>query len=193
MRKLFTALLAFFVLFSPALAVSCAGQELSHGDVLFDSFSATASLSSRAKLEIGAKAGLRDFLYWPTGRPVAVPRRFDPPAQKWLPGHRGIDIRVTPGETVYAATDATVLFAGELAGRPLVSLQDSSGRRYTYEPVEPSVKVGDEVFRADAIGTALGGHFAGDDRLHFGVKDGPEGYVDPLKLLGGRIRLWPIK
>lgn len=132
------------------------------------------------------------FLYWPTGRPVAVPRRFDPPAQKWLPGHRGIDLRVTPGETVYAATDATVLYAGELAGRPVVSLEDSGGRRYTYEPVEPSVSKGEEVSRGDPIGIALGGHYPGDNRLHFGVKDGPEGYVDPLKLLGGRIRLWPV-
>ncbi|PNL43309.1 M23 family peptidase [Mobiluncus mulieris] len=133
-----------------------------------------------------------EFLYWPTGRPVPVPRRFDPPAQRWLPGHRGIDLRVTPGETVFAATDATVLYAGQLAGRPVVSLEDSSGRRYTYEPVEPSVSKDDEVSRGDPIGIALGGHYPGDNRLHFGVKDGRDGYVDPLELLGGRIRLWPL-
>lgn len=141
---------------------------------------------------VSLETGRHKFLYWPTGRPVPVPRRFDPPAQKWLAGHRGIDLRVTPGETVYAATDATVLYAGPLAGRPVISLEDSSGRRYTYEPVEPSIAVGDEVLRGAPIGIALGGHYPGDNRLHFGVKDGPDGYVDPLKLLGGRIRLWPL-
>lgn len=139
----------------------------------------------------GKTSGLRDFLYWPTGHPTAVPRKFDPPAQKWLAGHRGIDLRVNPGETVFAATDATVLYAGNLAGRPVISLEDTTGRRYTYEPVEPAVAVGDEVTRGQAIGTALGGHCSPGDCLHFGVKDGPDGYVDPLRLLGGRIRLYP--
>ena len=152
---------------------------------------AVASSAAPTTFSPGKTSGLRDFLYWPTGHPTAVPRKFDPPAQKWLAGHRGIDLRVSPGETVFAATDATVLYAGELAGRPVISLQDSSGRRYTYEPAEPSVAVGDEVTRGQAIGTALGGHCAGGDCLHFGVKDGPEGYVDPLRLLGGRIRLFP--
>lgn len=133
----------------------------------------------------------RNFLYWPTGRPVPVPRRFDPPAQRWLRGHRGIDLRVSPGETVYAATDGTVLYAGNLAGRPVISLEDDTGRRYTYEPANALVSKGDPVVRGEPIGIALGGHYPGDDRLHFGVKDGPDGYVDPLKLLGGRVRLWP--
>lgn len=137
-------------------------------------------------------SGLRDFLYWPMGHPTAVPRKFDPPAQKWLAGHRGIDLRVSPGQTVFAATDATVLYAGDLAGRPVISLEDTTGRRYTYEPVEPSVAVGDDVTRGQAIGTALGGHCPGGNCLHFGVKDGPDGYVDPLRLLGGRIRLFPV-
>lgn len=74
----------------------------------------------------------------------------------------------------------------------MVSLEDAAGRRYTYEPVEPSVTVGDDVTRGEAIGTALGGHCSGGDCLHFGIKDGPDGYVDPLRLLGGRIRLFPV-
>lgn len=138
-----------------------------------------------------ARAVPRDFLFWPTGGPTAVPRRFDPPAQKWLTGHRGIDLRVSVGDTVFAATDGKVIFAGELAGRPLVSIEDASGRRYTYEPIEPAVRLDQEVSSGEPIGTALGGHYPGDNRLHFGVKDGAEGYVDPLELLGGRIRLWP--
>lgn len=153
---------------------------------------AVASSAAPTALSSGKTSGLRDFLYWPTGHPTAVPRKFDPPAQKWLAGHRGIDLKVSPGQTVFAATDATVLYAGNLAGRPVISLEDTTGRRYTYEPVEPSVAVGDDVTRGQAIGTALGGHCSGGDCLHFGVKDGPDGYVDPLRLLGGRIRLFPV-
>lgn len=140
----------------------------------------------------GRDASHKVFLYWPTGHPVAVPRRFDPPPQKWLAGHRGIDLRASPGSSVYAATDATVLFAGKLVNRSLVSLEDSTGRRYTYEPVEPCVKEGDAVARGDVIGTVLPGHSSREDVLHFGVKDGATDYLDPLVLLGGRIRLWPL-
>lgn len=200
MRKIFAALVCCVFLGVPGLnATPAAG--VSRGGVgplpvatIRDS-KATVRLpaleESVSGVSVSALRGLRDFLYWSTGHPVKVTRKFDPPAQKWLAGHRGIDLRVTAGETVYAATDAVVLYAGELAGRPLVSLEDSTGRRYTYEPVEPCVAVDDEVSRGDPIGTALGGHCAGGNCLHFGVKDGPEGYVDPLRLLGGRIRLFP--
>ena len=47
---------------------------------------------------------------------------FDAPSPNWNRGHRGVDLAGTPGQPVYAAGAGTVVFAGELAGRPLVSI-----------------------------------------------------------------------
>ena len=42
----------------------------------------------------------QDELRWrPPITPVTVVRRFDPPVQRWLPGHRGVDLRATQGTT----------------------------------------------------------------------------------------------
>ena len=41
-----------------------------------------------------------------------VVRGFDPPEQRWLPGHRGVDLTATPGAAVRAAGDGRVRFAG---------------------------------------------------------------------------------
>lgn len=134
-----------------------------------------------------------DFLYWPGGKPSKVPRLFDPPAQKWLAGHRGIDLDLPSGAPIFAATQATVRYADELVDRPVISLEDAQGRRYTYEPVIPVVSQGDRVERGELIGFLAEGHGKSGTALHFGVKDGADGYLNPLELLGGRIRLWPLR
>ena len=59
----------------------------------------------------------RTALRWrPPVTPVTVVRPFDPPAQRWLPGHRGVDLRTTVGARVRAAGAGRVAFAGN-AGR----------------------------------------------------------------------------
>lgn len=63
-----------------------------------------------------------DRLDWPLRPPPAVTRAFDAPVQDWHPGHRGVDLAGAAGQPVYAAGAATVVFAGLLAGRPVVSL-----------------------------------------------------------------------
>jgi len=62
-------------------------------------------------------------LQWPLrpGVPV-VCRSFDAPVPDWHPGHRGVDLIGVPGQPVYAAGSGTVVFAGLLAGRPVVSV-----------------------------------------------------------------------
>ena len=59
-------------------------------------------------------------LEWPLRPPPAVARGFDAPSPDWKPGHRGVDLPGTAGQPVYAAGNATVVFAGHLAGRPVV-------------------------------------------------------------------------
>src|SRR5690349_7840170 len=81
-------------------------------------------------------------LDWPLHPRPDVVRMFDAPSPNWNRGHRGVDLAGTPGQPVYAAAAGTVVFAGELAGRPLVSLAHPGGLRTSYEPVDPAVRPG---------------------------------------------------
>jgi murein DD-endopeptidase MepM/ murein hydrolase activator NlpD len=128
-----------------------------------------------------------------------VTRVFDAPAPNWNRGHRGVDLAATPGQAVYAAAAGTVVFAGELAGRPLVSIAHPGGLRTSYEPVKPSVRVGQVVGEGAVIGELQPGH-AGCPAaacLHWGAMWGPAAradYVDPLGLLASTpIRLKPLR
>jgi murein DD-endopeptidase MepM/ murein hydrolase activator NlpD len=138
-------------------------------------------------------------LDWPLRPRPAVTRVFDAPSPNWNRGHRGVDLAGTPGQPVYAAAAGTIVFAGELAGRPLVSIAHPGGLRTSYEPVRPSVRVGQVV----AAGTVVGGLESGHDGcpvaacLHWGAMWGPAAradYVDPLGLLASTpIRLKPLR
>jgi murein DD-endopeptidase MepM/ murein hydrolase activator NlpD len=129
----------------------------------------------------------------PLGAPLIVTRPFEAPASPYGPGHRGVDLAGAPGAVVRAAGAGVVVFAGMVAGRPLVSVAHAGGLRTTYEPVEPSVAAGQAVARGSPIGTLLPGHPGCPTAacLHWGLRRG-ETYLDPLLLLAPpRIRLLP--
>jgi murein DD-endopeptidase MepM/ murein hydrolase activator NlpD len=132
---------------------------------------------------------------WPLdGQPVVV-RPFDPPPQPWLPGHRGVDLAAAPGSVVRAAGAGVVVFAGQVVGRGVVSVEHPGGLRTTYEPVSPLVRAGQEVRAGDPIGVLVAGHVGCPTPacLHWGLRRG-EAYLDPLSLLGaGRVRLLPLE
>lgn len=137
-------------------------------------------------------------LQWPLRPAPAVARAFDAPSPDWKPGHRGVDLAGIPGQPVYAAGIATVVFAGLLAGRPVVSLAHPGGLHTSYEPVRPVVRVGQPVTATTVIGELVAGH-AGCRAaacLHWGAMWGPASgthYVDPLGLLKSTpIRLKPL-
>lgn len=143
-----------------------------------------------------------DRLEWPLRPPPAVARAFDAPSPNWNPGHRGVDLAGAAGQPVYAAGAATVVFAGLLAGRPVVSLAHPGGLHTSYEPVRAAVRVGQPVTAATVIGELLPGHagcrasHAGGACLHWGAMWGPASgarYVDPLGLLKATpVRLKPL-
>ena len=137
----------------------------------------------------------RSAYTWPTGGPAAVLEGFDPPAVVWGSGHRGVDLALAAGSPVLAAGDGTVVFAGMVAGRPVVSIDHADGIRTTYEPVEAVVSAGEAVGRGQVIGTLVAGHRSdGVDALHWGARTGPKTYINPLRLLDPPIiRLKPVQ
>ena len=136
-------------------------------------------------------------LQWPL-EPASVTRVFDAPAPNWQRGHRGVDLAGAPGQPVYAAAPGSVVFAGVLAGRPVIAIQHDGGLRTSYEPVAPTVRTGQRVGPGTGIGRLLEGHPGCPVAacLHWGAYWGQASraqYVDPLGLLAGTpVRLKPV-
>jgi murein DD-endopeptidase MepM/ murein hydrolase activator NlpD len=137
-------------------------------------------------------------LRWPMSPRPAVTRAFDAPERNWQRGHRGVDLAGADGQPVYAAAPGVVVFAGELAGRPLVSVEHPGGLRTSYEPVRAAVRPGQRVAAGTALGTLGAGHPGCPVAacLHWGAMWGPASradYLDPLGLLAATpIRLKPL-
>lgn len=131
---------------------------------------------------------------WPLSPQPEVVRGFDPPTDPWGAGHRGVDLRGSPGQPVRAALAGEVTFAGLLAGRGVVVVAHADGTRTTYEPVTVRVAVGDTVAAGDRLGLLAwaGTHCPPASCLHWGWRRG-ETYLDPLGLVGGGpVRLLPL-
>jgi murein DD-endopeptidase MepM/ murein hydrolase activator NlpD len=137
-------------------------------------------------------------LRWPVSPRPAVTRGFDAPSPNWNRGHRGVDLAAAPAQPIYAAGPGTVVFAGVLAGRPVVSLAHPGGLRTSYEPVQAAVRPGQTVTAGQQLGTLLPGHpgCPAAACLHWGAMWGAAAradYVDPLGLLADTpIRLKPL-
>jgi murein DD-endopeptidase MepM/ murein hydrolase activator NlpD len=141
----------------------------------------------------GASADARGPAVWPLEPQPQVVHRFDPPADPWGAGHRGVDLLGRRGQEVRTALAGTVSFAGTLAGRGVVVV-DHGDTRTTYEPVDPAVAVGTVVATGAVIGhlESTLSHCFPLICLHWGLLRG-EQYLDPLSLLGaGPVRLLPL-
>ena len=138
-------------------------------------------------------------LSWPLRPRPAVLRVFDAPSPNWQRGHRGVDLAGVPGQTVFSAGKGTVVFAGELAGRPVVSVAHPGGLRTSYEPVIAAVRAGQLVAAGSLLGELAAGHegCSAPACLHWGAMWGRAAdadYVDPLGLLVTTpIRLKPLR
>ncbi|MCU1699035.1 MAG: metalloendopeptidase-like rane protein [Mycobacterium sp.] len=135
-------------------------------------------------------------LDWPLRPRPAVLQVFDAPAPNWNRGHRGVDLAGMPGQAVYAAAAGTVVFAGKLVDRPVVSIAHPGGLRTSYEPVEAVVRAGQRVSAGSVLGELVAGHPGCGTCLHWGAMWGAASradYVDPLGLLASTpIRLKPL-
>jgi murein DD-endopeptidase MepM/ murein hydrolase activator NlpD len=105
----------------------------------------------------------------PVPGPVVDPYR--PPACRWCPGNRGIDLAAAPGEPVRAAEAGRITFAGVIGDDRYVVLAVGD-LRVTYAFVaEAAVAEGDLVRRGQVVARAAG-------PLHVGVRRGST-YLDP--------------
>ena len=132
---------------------------------------------------------------WPLDDPApTVMRGFEPADEPWLPGHRGVDLMGGAGDVVRTAGSGTVSYAGLLAGVGVVTVSHGVVRT-TYQPVLPSVAVGQRVDIGEPIGvlTVTGSHCLPSACLHWGLIQGAA-YLDPLRLVstGAPPRLLPL-
>jgi hypothetical protein len=142
-----------------------------------------------------------DQWVWPVAPPPGrsapvVLSGFDPPAERWQSGRRGVLLAAPPGAVVRAAGAGTVVYAGQLFGRGVVAVSHGDVRT-TYLPVTPTVHQGDRVLAGTPIGRLQQPSDASQPSgLHWGLVTGhghDVRYLDPLALLGvGVVRLLPI-
>lgn len=130
----------------------------------------------------------------PVPPPPVVLTAFNPPANRYGVGHRGVDLAAAPGSVVIAAGPGRVVFAGQLAGRGVVSIEHAGGLRTTYEPVTAAIPAGAPVSAGQQMGVLEPGHAgcAPVSCLHWGARLPDRVYLDPMSLLGPwRVRLLP--
>ncbi|WP_281974267.1 murein hydrolase activator EnvC family protein [Microbacterium terricola] len=133
-----------------------------------------------AALVVGAAP---DGWRWPVEH-VVVTHEYQAPAHAYGPGHRGIDLRLDDERMLRAPADGVIAFAGQVAGRGVVTIDHGDGLVTTLEPAVTVLGVGSPVARGDVVAEpGLGGHAAPGD-VHFGVRRDGE-YVNPRMLLGG--------
>ncbi|SDI98938.1 Peptidase family M23 [Rhodococcus triatomae] len=158
---------------------------------------AAALVTTLAALTPSPAAAAPDRFEWPLAPRPQVVRAFDKPERNWLPGHRGVDLAGREGQAVVAAGAGVVVFAGSVAGKPVVSVDHPGGLRTTYEPVHARVAAGTRVGRGTVLGYLESGHpgcpAASGTCLHWGLRRDRE-YLDPTLLVRAvPIRLLPVR
>lgn len=117
---------------------------------------------------------------------MEIAAAFDPPAETWLAGHRGIDVRAIPGEPLRAPTAGAVRFRGTVASTATVSIVTESGYVVSFQPATTEAPVGTEFAAGEEIGAVAEGAHCGQECLHLGVwpLDSDRAYVDPAPFFG---------
>ena len=141
-----------------------------------------------------ARAAIADTWSWPIAQPWHIERAYLAPPTPYGIGHRGIDLTAALGTPVFAPADGTVLFAGTVVDRGVISIDHGPATQTntntntntntsvtsSFEPVIATVAAGDRVAAGDVIGhVSEGTHCA---CLHLGARINGE-YVSPLAFL----------
>ncbi|WP_342022175.1 M23 family metallopeptidase [Arthrobacter citreus] len=127
---------------------------------------------------------------WPLSPEPVVLRTFEAPPQRWLAGHRGVDLAAAPGTPVLSPAAGTVSFTGWVVNRPVLTVDLGDGLLASFEPVLAEKSTGDAVAEGEVLGrlagpeTAVPGHCAASC-LHWGVRLNRD-YVNPLNYVTDR-------
>ncbi len=122
---------------------------------------------------------------------VATP--FQAPVHRYGAGHRGVDLKAAVDASLVAPADGTVVFAGRLVDRGVVSVEHAGGVRSSMEPVRAAVVAGQRVAAGQLLGALEAGHPRCQPQacVHWGVRINGV-YIDPMLLLRPlRVRLLP--
>ena len=155
--------------------------------------SGNARAGQQTKVASSAGGLCRAALSWPVSELVSVTSPFDEPAQPWLSGHRGIDMRASPGEQLLAPSDGIISFAGLVAGKQVVSIRCRK-LTLTFEPAVTDLGVGAQVKRGESFATVgdKSDHCDGSC-VHWGVRRDKKSYLDPQHLVSPQhIALKPV-
>lgn len=122
---------------------------------------------------------------WPLSPRPAVVGAYRPPAQRWLSGHRGVDLAAAPGQEVRSPAAGTVSFSGTVVDRGVITVTTADGRRISMEPVAQQLPRGTRVSAGQriALRDEQAVHEPCGTCLHWGVREGEE-YVNPLLFVG---------
>lgn len=112
--------------------------------------------------------------------PVDVPiaRPFDAPPCQWCAGHRGLSYLVVAGTPVRAAAAGTVTFSGVVVDIRYVVVRHADGLLATYGGLESTTL---QQASTVAAGSTIG---RSGRELYFGLRTGPDTYIDPEPLIG---------
>lgn len=134
---------------------------------------------------LGASAGVSAAPAHPADWHTPVPgftvvAAFDKPARNWESGHRGIDVGALPGEAIRAPDTGTVRFAGNVAGRPVMSLLVDA-HVVSFEPVITDLRPGDKVFAGHPVGVVDDPSHCESGCIHVGVwrAEAEKEYLNP--------------
>jgi hypothetical protein len=135
---------------------------------------------------------------WPTAGAVVQPFSFDL-AHPYAAGqHRGVDVAGDRGSTVIAPAAGVVAFAGSVPSSGLtLTIDTADGYAVTLTHLGSlSSAKGASVAEGDGVGTIgpSGDPEVSGPYVHLGVRVAaqPQGYLDPLSLLPGRVPVPPV-
>jgi murein DD-endopeptidase MepM/ murein hydrolase activator NlpD len=131
------------------------------------------------------RTAIADTWSWPLSPPWRIERAYVAPPTPYGVGHRGIDIAAGLDTPVLAPAPGTVLFAGRVVDRGVISIDHGNGVTSSYEPVTATVIAGTRVGVGDVIGHVSGLHPAPSGAcpcLHMGTRLNGE-YLSPLAFL----------
>lgn len=122
---------------------------------------------------------------WPlgTGSPPVL-RHFDRPPERWMPGHRGVDLGA-PDAAVLSPADGVVVFVGTVVDRPVLTIDHGNGLLSSFEPVTASIAKGETVRGGQEVGRISTEAHCPSLCVHWGVRKDGE-YVNPLLFVSDR-------